>query len=52
VDKKTERLVHLADRLVRDIEQDVPPQTEMLQELRALIDQLKPDGHAAPRASR
>jgi hypothetical protein len=28
MDEKLTRLVHLADRVVRDIEHDVPPQTE------------------------
>ena len=48
MDEKLTRLVHLADRVVRDIEHVVPPQTETLKELRELLDQFKAGEQGAP----
>jgi hypothetical protein len=41
MDSKIQRLIQIAERLLRELDNKVPPQTEMLDELRSLLADLR-----------
>jgi hypothetical protein len=47
MDQNTKRLIEIAERLLRELDHQVPPQPEMLDELRALLVELRRDAQVS-----